>query len=302
MGLRLLAISVFLSVASSVAFGADSFDVELTDQFPANVKIQQGGTCSLYASAGLVEAACFRKTGKHVNFSEAALYVQYLDQLLSDPAGNYSILPKTADAFTDMDGVLRSGWSINHLIKGIDCFNANELPFDSNFVQHIQAIIQAYGNEEAQALEKAPSQAKSNQDLARLTRAISRDERRAADDELRFELGQYVGTSGSDPDIAECVSGKPIQVVDLSTHPWERVSAAAIETQVRQNHVPVLCEREWSYTNPDGSKNKGLHAVVVSGVRVDSDGNKEFLIRDSNFEHPYWFALSDCQRALVIPD
>jgi len=301
--LSLLLLAAFISLFAQTAVQADdSFDVELSDQFLANVKIQEGGTCSLFASAGLVEAACFRRTGKHVNFSEAALYLQYLDTLLLSPSGNYPILPKSQGEFTEMDGVLRSGWSVDHLIKGMDCFNETDLPFDMHFVQHVQAIIQAYGKEEAHLLEQAPSQAKSSQDLARLMGSIRRDEQRAADEELRFEFGQYISPSGSDPDIAACLSGKPMRVADLSAHPWERVSGDVVEAQVRQHHVPVLCEREWSYTNSDGSKTEGLHAFVVSGERGGNDGKKEFLIRDSNIEQPYWTALPDCQRAWVIQD
>lgn len=304
----------FTHFAATSAF-ASYDELDLSSQLPPTVKLQEGGTCTLYAAAGLVEAACFRKLGRHVDFSEAALYVQDLDRLFLDPTVLDSILPESQGGGfvgSGMDGLGRGIWAINHLISGQDCYNGSEVPFDTGMITQLQNIIQAYGQEEAQrvadVMKRNPD--KNAAALQRMILPIRQEERKAADDELRFEFESLIKNPGSDPDISACLRGPKMSVVDLSAPasdmpghrrpPNMTIDPDTLERHLRQFSVPVLCEAQIVYSMPEGNKVQGEHAFIVMGVHTDTNGKKEFLIRDSNERQSYWMPLTTCERAWAI--
>jgi hypothetical protein len=62
-----------------------SASVDLSDRFLKKVDRQTGENCSVYATAALVEAACFAKTGRRMDLSEASLIADHYRFYLRQP-------------------------------------------------------------------------------------------------------------------------------------------------------------------------------------------------------------------------
>src|SRR4051812_33531015 len=82
----MLARSVFFAAVLRASEGMD-----LSQQFETPFIRQQGGTCHIFSTAALYEAACFRKTGAKVQLSEAVLFAKHLEETWSGPIDEFVI-------------------------------------------------------------------------------------------------------------------------------------------------------------------------------------------------------------------
>ncbi len=182
MGAWLLGVSILLSEAF-----AQPPMIDLSYQFGPTCESQIGGSCHVFAQTALFEAACFKKTGKHIDISEETLFEQHLKRQL-ETMGEEALYPDQLIQGGEqvisghVDGSQKIGKTLERIHSGQVC-TEREAPRSRNNLNMIRQTVdslESYNKKKAfqEASKKTLTESKNalleksklEKDLTRLRR------------------------------------------------------------------------------------------------------------------------------------
>lgn len=272
-------------------------------QFTWLTPIQSGGSCHVFSTSGLFEAACFRETGKHVNISEAALFYAWLRPAIL--AGKLSYLKSGGGLITPWDAG-DPATDFKNLNGGMVA-SEREAPF-ADFVAKLRQALVAEGQRRKSISEKlAHNQLSVDTANELLTRTIQAAPARVVaemDGDLRARIpsGRVAADGTWMPHTADRGIQACVNRFTMHSRPYS--TSEALATLAAQQ--PFLCSAYVDF----GSRRLteafipgGRHATLVIGYRKNPrfrDGI-EYLVRDSNSFLPEWgWNVEQCDSVMTI--
>jgi hypothetical protein len=131
-----------------IGYGDRRFNAEvnLSTHFASDIAIQSGGSCHIFAASALFSEACYRKTGKWVDMSEAYLFSQHLRAEFGGRS-RYGVAEHKKESglgmLTALDGgdaKIAPGDTLDRMLEGKTC-SRDCFPFDATFREAIREPI-----------------------------------------------------------------------------------------------------------------------------------------------------------------
>lgn len=266
-----------------ISEGLDS-RVDLTPQFGSCIEIQKGGTCHVFSSAALLEAACYRRLktlgapekDARINFSEARIFATHLERKFKNMNAKDISLNGSDWSLTPYDG----GSAYDNLVAMIqnDAACSDEaIPFDGTF---------------RQSLDSARSAAITLQVVMRMNPALAKDSvffKEAFQKSFCNRMQNFAQCNDSD---AEPVKDPNAEKIRRCFDTWPRPEVKSIrfsETEALKllnRGLPFICTGNLKLGN---TNTIGMHATTIVGYQQHDDPADHsksaitWLIRDSNY-------------------
>lgn len=245
-------------------------------------RTQQGGSCHVFAAAGLFESACFRRAGVSIKVNESYLFASHLRERIVNEGYDVDA-PVTSGAYTSKDG----GTSYRALqrILGGDSYTDRELlvPFEKLWQSGLGPIrtIAKTARDTLQLQEYRMDYAEREHLRKRLSLGASSQLLNALGNHL---AGYYPKLQVRDPDLQRCLRiGLVVRERDATDS-----AAMGIAINLLNAGIPFICSGEYNY----GSR-VGMHASIITGYALLSGPNGArsyyFRFRDSNNLPPHTF-------------
>lgn len=294
---------------------------DLSNQFSAEVPIQHGGMCHVYAAADLFEAACKRYLGKSVCISRPYLIYRHLRAQFK-ARGSYDLDVKKLAAhhffMPECDGGICDN-SLNRAFNGSVC-TAQEFKAEEELLDYLsKAADQAKAERDASAKHAGDLAYANGSYLSRTSEKNKAIEKVKSECNGRFPgrvcenlerivkagLGDLTTDPGGNNGVCARTSDKDLQAcLALDLHgeriPFTRTDALRFLSE----GIPFLCAGNYSFKDKYGTVG---HVGVVTGYYISRPGT---TIDDSTIywkerhatpgdRGTRWFS-GDCEEMIVL--
>ncbi len=286
-------------------------DVRLTPQFNPRKICQSGGTCHIHTAVNLLEAACYRATGKRLDLSEAYYYYRHIrPQLEKGYAIDKKVEPYLA---THKDGG-RVERTVERFRNGSVClendFKCTTADFvnwtrlnGEHFTEFLELKVESDG--EQAYLKALPGFKKISEKIVKVR--SSSKLRATYPGDFQREMDVMAGRALNQPSMYESKEG----YVKKSENPAVKACIAAginykavpyseeKMISLLARGIPVGCSGFVGYEGDEKPVDySARHVFTINGYRYDEETNQmRFAHRDSN-DLP--LRKMDCEELVVV--